>query len=190
MPEQAKWSDPLGDWPLSFQKGPCSVAWSSLVLVAEVPHVWLPWLHRNSPLLLPARPVLLMSLPHPLILFQVNSSMVCPPHGKTLSWITPLMVSIEVKGKKGKTVTSPFKNNFFSMNLYSLPFPHARRLLRSAVKFFPNSLYRNVNTISGLVWADQVSRLSGFMKTVIQCVELGGVVSGPKIMVFLNDNIC
>lgn len=61
------------------------------------------------------------------------------------------MVSIEVKGKNGKTVTSPFKNNFFSMNLYSLPFPHARRLLRSAVDFFPNSLCGNVNTISGLV---------------------------------------
>jgi len=60
-----------------------------------------------------------------------------------------LSVLIEIKGR---TVTSPFKNNLLKARIFKVYlFLHVRMLLCSAVKSFPNYLCEKVNNITGLV---------------------------------------
>ena len=154
----------MTDWgisPFRFRKGPVPVAGSSLVLAAEV----LPSLrccldYLNSPLLLLVRPVLLMCLSHSLVTFWVHSGVVCQPH----------------RGGKNSDFTFFLKLSFYfileSLQFTSFCVPEC--CLDQLLKISQILSMGSVNKITGLVWADQISRIAGFRKTTTQCVKLWG----------------
>lgn len=87
---------------------------------------------------------------------------------------------------RGRTVTSPSKNNLLKQESLFYLFLHAVMLLHSAVKSLPDDLYENVNNITG--WCELIKflELQGLGKqqhSVWNCRA-----SCPESMVFLPGN--